>query len=76
MIEALKEDEVINNMGGRFKFTALAQARVRELLDGARPLVDRKGRTHFEVAVDEIAQGKISFTLPEDVPQTLSSAAE
>jgi len=66
MIEALKEDQVINEMGGRFKFTALAQARVRELMDGARPLVERNGRTDFEVAVDEIVQGKISLRLPED----------
>jgi DNA-directed RNA polymerase subunit omega len=66
MIEALKEDQVINQMGGRFKFTALAQARVRELMEGARPLVERNGRTHFEVAVDEIVQGKITLKLPEE----------
>jgi DNA-directed RNA polymerase subunit omega len=66
MIEALKEDRVINELGGRFKFTALAQARVRELMDGGRPLVERNGRTDFEVAVDEIVQGKISLTLPEE----------
>jgi DNA-directed RNA polymerase subunit omega len=66
MIDALKEDQVINEMGGRFKFTALAQARVRELMDGARPLVERNGRTDFEVAVDEIVQGKITLTLSDE----------
>jgi DNA-directed RNA polymerase subunit omega len=76
MIEALKEDQVINQMGGRFKFTALAQARVRELMDGARPLVERKGRTDFEVAVDEIVQGKLSLKLPEEGENTTPAAEE
>ena len=74
MIEALKEDQVINEMGGRFKFTALAQARVRELMDGARPLVERNGRTDFEVAVDEIVQGKITLRLPEDQDEAAPAA--
>ena len=78
MIEALKEDQVINELGGRFKFTALAQARVRELMEGARPLVERQGRTDFEVAVDEIVQGKITLELPaeEEEPAEETSAAE
>ncbi len=60
MIQALKDDKVINQLGGRFKFTALVQARIRELMDGARPLVDRQGRSDFEIAVQEIVEGKIA----------------
>ncbi|QDU33832.1 RNA polymerase Rpb6 [Poriferisphaera corsica] len=63
MIEALKDDKVINEMGGRFKFTALVQHRIRQLMDGARPLVDRKGRSDFEIAVQEIIEGKITYQL-------------
>ena len=63
MIEALKDDKVINEMGGRFKFTALVQHRVRQLMDGARPLVDRKGRSDFDIAVQEIIEGKITYQL-------------
>lgn len=66
MIEALKDDKVINQIGGRFKFTALVQHRVRELMDGARPLVERGGRNDFEVAIQEIVEGKITFELPKD----------
>ncbi len=66
MIEALKDDSVINQLGGRFKFTALVQQRIRELMEGARPLVERRGRTDFEVAVQEIVEGKIALELPED----------
>ncbi|QQE11853.1 DNA-directed RNA polymerase subunit omega [Planctomycetota bacterium] len=63
MIEALKDDKVINEMGGRFKFTALVQHRIRQLMDGARPLVDRKGRSDFDIAVQEIIEGKITYQL-------------
>jgi DNA-directed RNA polymerase subunit omega len=66
MLEALKDDSVIHKMGGRFKFTALVQHRVRELMDGARPLVERQGRTDFEIAVQEIVEGKITFELRAD----------
>ena len=66
MIEALKDDRIINELGGRFKFTSLVQHRMRELMDGARPLVERDGRTDFEIAVAEVVEGKITLQLPED----------
>ncbi len=69
MIEALKDDQIFQKVGGRFKFTALTQHRMRELMDGARPLVERRGRSDFEVAVQEIVEGKITVELPaEDQP--------
>jgi DNA-directed RNA polymerase subunit omega len=61
MIDALKSDEIVNKLGGRFKLTALIQRRLAELIDGARPLVDRAGRTDFEVVIDEIMQDKITI---------------
>jgi DNA-directed RNA polymerase subunit omega len=61
MIDALKSDEIVNKMGGRFKLTALVQRRLKELIiDGARPLVERHGRTDLEIVIDEILQGKIA----------------
>jgi DNA-directed RNA polymerase subunit omega len=69
MIEALKDDTVINTLGGRFKFTSLVQHRVRQLMDGDRPLVERHGRTDFEVAVQEVVEGKIAFELPADAEE-------
>lgn len=65
MIEALKDDALIHQVGGRFKFTALVQHRVRELMDGARPLVDREGRNDLEVAIAEIVEGKITLSYDE-----------
>lgn len=62
MIEALKSDEIVNKVGGRFKLTALIQKRMLELMEGARPLVDRKeGMTDLEVVVQEILQDKIAI---------------
>ena len=70
MIEALKDDKVIHQLGGRFKFTALVQHRVRQLMDGARPLVERKGRSDFEIAVQEVVEGKIAPKFEDEEAET------
>lgn len=64
MIEALKSDEIVNKVGGRFRLTALIQRRLGELIDGARPLVERNGMSDLEVVVQEIMQDKITLTDP------------
>ena len=62
MIEALKSDEIVNKVGGRFKLTALIQKRMLELMDGGRPLVERTdGMTDLEVVIQEILQDKIAI---------------
>jgi DNA-directed RNA polymerase subunit omega len=60
MIEALKSDEIVHKVGGRFKLTALIQKRMLELMDGARPLVERENMTDLEVVIQEILQDKIA----------------
>jgi len=69
MLEALKSDEIVDKMGGRFKLTALIQRRWAELMQGARPLVERNGRSDLEVAVQEVLENKITidFDAAEDV---------
>ena len=59
MIEALKNDELVKKVGGPFRLTALVQRRLKELIEGARPLVDVQGMTMVEVAVTEIMEDKI-----------------
>lgn len=61
MINALKSDEIINKVGGRFKLAALIQKRWLEIMQGARPMVDRGGRTEMEVVIEEILQGKVGI---------------
>ena len=61
MIEALKSDEIVNKVGGRFKLTALVQKRMLELMDGARPLVERGNMTDLELVIQEIVEDKIAI---------------
>jgi DNA-directed RNA polymerase subunit omega len=70
MIEALKSDETTWKVGGRFKLCTLVQRRLVELMDGARPLVERQGRSDLEIAIDEIVQEKITlkFVDPDQLP--------
>jgi len=66
MIDALKSDDIFDKVGGRFKACVLIQRRLVELLDGARPLVDRDGRSDLELVIEEILQDKIALTWAED----------
>jgi DNA-directed RNA polymerase subunit omega len=74
MIDALKSDEIVNKVGGRFKLTALIQKRMIELMDGARPLVERGSMTDLEVVIQEILQDKIAIDYEAsglDRPETI-----
>lgn len=71
MIEALKSEEIVRKVGGQFKLTALIQRRLVELMQGSRPLVERKkGMTDIEVAIQEILEDKIAIDYDNsDVPR-------
>jgi DNA-directed RNA polymerase subunit omega len=66
MIEALKGEEIVRLAGGRFKLTALIQHRLRDLMDGARPLVERRGRSDLEIVIQEVAEGKITLEMERE----------
>ena len=70
MIEALKHEGLVDKVGGRFKLAALIQRRMIELMQGARPLVERKkGMTDMEVAIQEILEDKIAIDYEKsDIP--------
>ena len=62
MIEELKNTEIVAKVGGKFKLTALIQKRMKELVHGARPLIeDVQGLTMIEIVVQEIMQDKIAI---------------
>ncbi len=62
MIEELKNTDIINKVGGKYKLTALIQKRLDELMEGARPLIeDTEGKTQLEIVVQEILQDKIAI---------------
>jgi DNA-directed RNA polymerase subunit omega len=61
MINALKSDDIVTKVGGRFKLTALIQKRMTELMNGARPLVERGHMTDLQLVIEEILQDKIAI---------------
>ncbi len=75
MIEELKGEEIVQRAGGRFKLTSLIQHRMRELMEGGRPLVERRGRGDLEIVIEEIAEGKIALNMSGEV-ETVSDDSD
>jgi DNA-directed RNA polymerase subunit omega len=59
MIDELKEEEIVNKVGGRFKLSTLIQKRMIALNQGARALVDLRGVDKMTLVIQEIMQDKI-----------------
>jgi len=76
MIEALKSNDLADKVGGRFKLCTLVQRRLEELLDGARPLVERNGRSDLEVVIEEIQQDKITLRMVESGEESALGSRE
>ena len=67
MIEDLKDTEIVNKVGGKFKLSSLIQKRMLELMEGARPLIeDTEGKTMMEIVVEEIKYDKIAIDTDTD----------
>lgn len=76
MIDALKEEEIVNKVGGRFKLSTLIQKRLAAINAGARPLVHLDTKDKMEIVVQEILQDKIYLDAANRVQQTVASPAE
>jgi DNA-directed RNA polymerase subunit omega len=59
MLDDLKEEAIVNKVGGRFKLSTLIQKRMVALNRGARPLVSVRGGDQLTIVVQEILQDKI-----------------
>ena len=59
MLDELKEEQIVNKVGGRFKLSTLIQKRMLMLSKGAKPLVDDRGKDRMAVVVQEILLDKI-----------------
>lgn len=78
MIQALKSDTLADKVGGKFKLCALIQRRLVNLMEGARPLVERQGRSDLELVIEEIAQDKLTLEFapePESLPEASADDA-
>ncbi|MCA9269504.1 MAG: DNA-directed RNA polymerase subunit omega [Planctomycetales bacterium] len=67
MIDALKEEEIVNKVGGRFKLSTLIQKRLVALNAGSRPLVEANTSNKMEIVVQEILQDKIYLDTSNEV---------
>jgi DNA-directed RNA polymerase subunit omega len=63
MLEELKEEYIVNKVGGRFKLSTLIQKRMIALNQGARPLVEGRGLDKMAIVIQEIMQDKIYLDL-------------
>jgi DNA-directed RNA polymerase subunit omega len=73
MINELKQKELVDKLGGRFKLTALIQKRLSEISMGSRPLIeDTEGLTQMEIVIKEIMQDKIGPEMPQDSDSELA----
>jgi len=60
MHDELKEEGIVNKVGGRFKLSTLIQKRMVMLNQGGRPLVDaRPGMDKMAIVIQEILQDRI-----------------
>ncbi len=71
MIEELKDEQLINKVGGRFKLSALIQKRLVALNKGSRSPMDGPGRDgpsakdRLSVVIQEILQDKVYLDMAE-----------
>jgi DNA-directed RNA polymerase subunit omega len=76
MLDDLKEEGIVNKVGGRFKLSTLIQKRMVALNTGAKPLVDARGITDkMAIVIQEILQDKIYLDLSGNL-QTRNETAQ
>ena len=75
MLDELKEEGIVNKVGGRFKLSTLIQKRMVMLNTGARPLVEVRGGDRMTIVIQEILQDKIYLDATDQV-QTRANAGD
>ena len=74
MLDELKEEEIVNKVGGRFKLSTLIQKRLVQLNRGARPLLEMQTKNMMEVVLMEIVHDKIFLDTTGRVAVTVEGA--
>lgn len=76
MLDDLKEEGIVNKVGGRFKLSTLIQKRLVQLYRGSPPLVDCLGKPSMETVVQEILQDKIFLDASQNVIMAIDDAPD
>lgn len=74
MLDELKEEHIVNKVGGRFKLSTLIQKRLVQLNRGSLPLVECIGRPTMATVVEEILADKIFLDATENVVMAVDDA--
>ena len=72
MYDALKEEENVRKVGGRFKLSTLIQKRMVQLNQGSRPLVETKSQDKMAIVLEEILQDKTYLDTTDNLRSTAS----
>jgi DNA-directed RNA polymerase subunit omega len=75
MHEELKEEDIVNKVGGRFKLSTLIQKRLVQLQRGSRPLLDIKSDDKMHIVLQEILHDRISLDTSNEVRLHTGSAS-
>jgi DNA-directed RNA polymerase subunit omega len=59
MLDDLREEGIVNKVGGRFKLSTLIQKRMVQLNKGGHALVDKNTQDKMQIVLEEILQDKI-----------------
>lgn len=60
-------DELLKKVDSRYTLVVMVSKRARQLLEGAEPLTNNvKGKKVLSLAVQEIADGEITYTRPSE----------
>ena len=70
MLDELKEEFIVNKVGGRFKLSTLIQKRLVQLNAGSRALVDLNTSDKMKIVLQEIVQDKIFLDTSREVKVT------
>jgi DNA-directed RNA polymerase subunit omega len=76
MLDDLKEESIVNKVGGRFKLSTLIQKRMVALNTGARPLVETRSQDRLQIVLQEIVQDKIFLDSTGTVQTRAPSAGD
>ena len=75
MLEELREEQIVNKVGGRFKLSTLIQKRLVALNAGARPLIDIGTQDKMQIVIKEIMQDKIYLDTESNVRTEIVTAS-
>ncbi|MFL5341131.1 MAG: DNA-directed RNA polymerase subunit omega [Gemmataceae bacterium] len=76
MLDELKEEGIVNKVGGRFKLSTLIQKRMVMLNTGAKPMVEVRGGDKLSIVIQEIIQDKIYLDVQGNVQTRNETASE